>query len=124
MSAPNTNIERQVHRHRGPLTGIALVLAAAVLGFIIWLALVVAGGEASNERAVVDEEQVAPGVVVEERAAVVADHAAGLKAALRRRTGPTAPDPFPPRWAARRRYGKGVRSRSRRRQDGPGGSAG
>ncbi len=69
MSAPNTNIERQVRRHRGPLTGIALALSVAALGFLVWLALVAAGGNAPDDSIVVGEEQVAPGVVIEERAA-------------------------------------------------------
>ena len=69
MSAPDTNIEQQARRHRGPLTGIALALSVAVLGFLIWLAMVAAGGNAPGDSSVVGEEQVAPGVVIEERAA-------------------------------------------------------
>jgi hypothetical protein len=35
MSAPQTNVEKQERRHRGPLIGMALALAAvAVLAFV------------------------------------------------------------------------------------------
>lgn len=41
MSASETNIDKQVKRHRGPLYGIAAVLAFAGIlfaGFLIWTA--------------------------------------------------------------------------------------
>jgi cell division protein FtsN len=34
MSAPNTNIERQKRRHRGPLIGMALGVIVATIGFL------------------------------------------------------------------------------------------
>jgi len=34
MSAPQTNIEKQAKRHRGPLTGIVVALSVAALLFI------------------------------------------------------------------------------------------
>lgn len=37
MSAPNTNVERQKRRHRGPLVGILGGLAFVALLFILYL---------------------------------------------------------------------------------------
>lgn len=40
MSAPNTDIEKQKQRHKGPLSGMALVVtfaAVLLLGLVIWL---------------------------------------------------------------------------------------
>ncbi|MFC3616012.1 hypothetical protein ACFORG_19850 [Lutimaribacter marinistellae] len=38
MSAPETNVERQSRRHKPSLFGIgAAVLAAAVIGVVIWM---------------------------------------------------------------------------------------
>lgn len=58
MSASNTNIEKQVRRHRGPLFGIAAVLAfAAILfaGFMVWTAYQSDNPEAESPAAVVSE---------------------------------------------------------------------
>lgn len=38
MSAPETNIEKQTRRHRGPLYGMAFVLAFAAVIFAAFLA--------------------------------------------------------------------------------------
>lgn len=38
MSAPNTNIEKQTRRHRGPLIGMTLVVIFAVGIIFFWLA--------------------------------------------------------------------------------------
>ncbi|KFI31490.1 hypothetical protein CN97_10850 [Haematobacter massiliensis] len=38
MSAPNTNIEKQTRRHRGPLIGMMLVVIFAVGIIFFWLA--------------------------------------------------------------------------------------
>lgn len=37
MSAPQTNIEKQKKRHRGPLIGMALLVVVAVPVFLLWL---------------------------------------------------------------------------------------
>ncbi|WP_054005889.1 hypothetical protein [Cypionkella psychrotolerans] len=37
MSAPNTNIEKQARRHRGPLIGMALVVVFGVALILYWL---------------------------------------------------------------------------------------
>ena len=37
MSAPNTNIEKQARRHRGPLIGMALAAVFGVLMIVYWL---------------------------------------------------------------------------------------
>lgn len=37
MSAPNTNIERQRRRHRGPLVGITLAVIFVLALFAMWL---------------------------------------------------------------------------------------
>lgn len=42
MSPPDTNIEKQAKRHKGPLTGMPLAIAVATvvfLGFLAWSAL-------------------------------------------------------------------------------------
>lgn len=49
MSAPDTNIEKQKRRHRGPLVGMAIGVGFALLlllGLISWLA---ANGESPAE---------------------------------------------------------------------------
>ncbi len=37
MSAPNTNIDKQARRHRGPLIGMALAVLFGVLLIVYWL---------------------------------------------------------------------------------------
>ncbi len=37
MSAPNTNIDKQKRRHRGPLIGMALVVIFALALTVFWL---------------------------------------------------------------------------------------
>ena len=39
MSAPQTNIEKQQRRHRGPLIGMAVVVALVAIGFVWWLGI-------------------------------------------------------------------------------------
>ena len=38
MSAPRTNIEKQLRQHRGPIIGMAVILLVVLLGFVWWLA--------------------------------------------------------------------------------------
>ena len=67
MSAPETNVKRQARRHRPPLIGIGLVLAFAAVAMFIWLAWEASEGNTPGEDSVViDTEEVAPGVAVEE----------------------------------------------------------
>lgn len=68
MSSPETNIETQSRRHRGPLVGMAVAVGFAAVAFLIWIAYVAADGNNPSDATVVNEEEVAPGVVVEERA--------------------------------------------------------
>lgn len=37
MSAPQTNIEKQQRRHRGPLVGMVVAVIAVGIGFVWWL---------------------------------------------------------------------------------------
>lgn len=37
MSAPQTNIEKQERRHRGPLVGVVVAAVVALLGLVVWL---------------------------------------------------------------------------------------
>lgn len=37
MSAPRTNIEKQMRHHRGPLIGMAVIVVLVLLGFIWWI---------------------------------------------------------------------------------------
>lgn len=52
MSAPNTNIEKQERRHRGPLTGMWIAVAFAVVLFIGWLVWMFALADPAGEPAV------------------------------------------------------------------------
>lgn len=55
MSAPNTNIDRQVARHRPSLTGIALAAAAVglvILALVFWPGKIGAEDTATAEPAV------------------------------------------------------------------------
>lgn len=42
MSAPQTNIEKQKRRHRGPLVGMIVVVIAVGLGYLWWVGYEVA----------------------------------------------------------------------------------
>lgn len=42
MSAPQTNIEKQKRRHRGPLVGMIIVVLAVGLGYLWWVSYEVA----------------------------------------------------------------------------------
>lgn len=58
MSASNTNLDKQVRRHRGPLFGIAMVLIfAAVLfaGFMVWTAYASDNPTAQSPAALISE---------------------------------------------------------------------
>jgi len=58
MSAPDTNIEKQTKRHRGPLAGIAIALMWAGLlfaGFMIWTAYSAGNPTAESPAAIVSE---------------------------------------------------------------------
>ncbi len=44
MSAPHTDIEKQKRRHRGPLVGMAIVLAAVAVLFVGYLSFVSLNG--------------------------------------------------------------------------------
>ncbi|MFN3724491.1 MAG: hypothetical protein ACK4VZ_15785 [Paracoccaceae bacterium] len=37
MSAPNTNLEKEKRRHRGPLVGMIAAVVIVILGFVWWL---------------------------------------------------------------------------------------
>ncbi|SEN08074.1 hypothetical protein SAMN05216227_100750 [Pseudorhodobacter antarcticus] len=50
MSAPNTNIERQKRRHKGPLLGLAALLIAVSLIFVLFL-----GNETSPDTSLLGE---------------------------------------------------------------------
>lgn len=45
MSAPQTNIEKQQRRHRGPLIGMAVLVTVVLVGLVWWLAHEAAGTE-------------------------------------------------------------------------------
>ncbi len=72
MSAPDTNLETQAHRHAGPLTGMRLALTfagALLLALITWT--VFWGGEPTGAEEQIDGrtgavEETAPAVVVTE----------------------------------------------------------
>lgn len=49
MSAPQTNLENQKRRHRGPLMGMALVVIFAVGLIFIWLMDESSGGETPGD---------------------------------------------------------------------------
>lgn len=38
MSAPDTNVEKQTARHKGPLVGMALIVGATALLFVVFFA--------------------------------------------------------------------------------------
>ena len=52
MSSPNTNVEKQVSRHSGPIVGISAVLVFAGLLFVAFLAWT--SYQAGNEEAGLD----------------------------------------------------------------------
>lgn len=37
MSAPNTNPEKQVRRHRTPIYAMVVIVLLTILGFVFWL---------------------------------------------------------------------------------------
>ncbi|MFN3845595.1 MAG: hypothetical protein ACK4RZ_07210 [Paracoccaceae bacterium] len=45
MSAPQTNIEKQQRRHRGPLIGMAVLVVVVLLGLVWWLGQEAAGSD-------------------------------------------------------------------------------
>ena len=59
MSASETNVEKQVKRHKGPLTGFVAVIAwAAVLlaGFLLWTAYQSGNPTAESPAEVISDE--------------------------------------------------------------------
>lgn len=87
MSAPDTNIKKQEKNHKGPLSGMALVIGFVVLitiAFSLWLAF--NGNEPGND-VPVGAEQAADGVATDP-AAVGSD--AELPATAPEATGTTA----------------------------------
>jgi hypothetical protein len=48
MSAPKTNIDRQVSRHRGPLLGMLAVVGFVAILFLGWLLYEAGGTDASD----------------------------------------------------------------------------
>ena len=60
MSAPDTNIDKQASRHRGPLIGIAAVLVFVGLmtvGYIVWYGATPEDAAAKNDPTVTATEQ-------------------------------------------------------------------
>lgn len=49
MSAPDTNIDTQKRRHRGPLTGLTLALIGVAALFLAWLGWIAMQGQAPRE---------------------------------------------------------------------------
>ncbi|MDN5786975.1 hypothetical protein [Pseudorhodobacter sp.] len=65
MSAPQTNLEKQKRWHRGPLLGIILAVAAALLLFVVYVAYVGAPADRgldTGETVTADPAQPAPDV--------------------------------------------------------------
>ena len=60
MSAPQTNLDKQGRRHRGPLVGMAIVVVFAVGLMFIWLMDESSGGQTPGDAAVKPEEAGAP----------------------------------------------------------------
>lgn len=49
MSAPDTNLEKQKSRHRGPLLGLAICIATATLLFLGYLTVMAERGQTPND---------------------------------------------------------------------------
>ncbi len=49
MSAPQTNLEKQKKRHRGPLAGIALGIVVVGVMFLVWLIWLSDNGQTPRE---------------------------------------------------------------------------
>jgi hypothetical protein len=77
MSAPQTNLERQKRRHRGPLIGMAVGLIVVGILFVLFL------GDTSNE----------DGTLIGEGAQKVAPEAAGTTAPAAGGFADTGPEP-------------------------------
>ncbi|MGR3435169.1 MAG: hypothetical protein ACU0CO_09830 [Shimia sp.] len=48
MSAPDTNVEKQKRRHRGPLRGIAFAVAFAGVLLVLYMIVLIARGEGAE----------------------------------------------------------------------------
>ncbi|MBJ6370010.1 hypothetical protein [Sedimentitalea arenosa] len=60
MSAPQTNIEKQERRHKGPLIGVGLAVVVAIVGYVVWQSTFEA--EQPGPAGVTGTEQAAPQV--------------------------------------------------------------
>lgn len=49
MSAPDTELEKQKSRHRGPLLGLAVCIVAAALMFLGYLTITAERGQTPND---------------------------------------------------------------------------
>ncbi|TGD64007.1 hypothetical protein EYC08_11270 [Tabrizicola sp. WMC-M-20] len=69
MSAPQTNIDKQKRRHRGPLLGMIVVVIAVGIGFVWWLGYEAAESDpVQGDQTQIDGrtgEQVPPGSAAE-----------------------------------------------------------
>ena len=60
MSAPQTNLDKQGRRHRGPLVGMAIVVVFAVGLMFIWLMDESSGGQTPDDTAATPEAAATP----------------------------------------------------------------
>mgnify|MGYP003543284246 FL=1 len=61
MSSPeDISVKRQAKRHRGPLVGMAVVVAAIAIYFVWWLAYEVDNAETPDDPATVETGERAP----------------------------------------------------------------
>jgi len=65
LSVPDTNIEKQENRHKGPLSGMALAAIIAALGFVGVLAWLAWAGMEPREGLDVDAAAPAVGIAAE-----------------------------------------------------------
>lgn len=54
MAQPDTNVEKQVRRHAGPLIGISAVLVLVLIALIWWLASAFSGPDPSEPSSTVE----------------------------------------------------------------------
>ncbi|MFN3208718.1 MAG: hypothetical protein ACE369_06900 [Roseovarius sp.] len=71
MTPPDTNVEKQAKRHKGPLGGMTLAVVFASVLFAIFYVFVISGGE--------DEEGAPAPAQVEEAAPATGDGAANVE---------------------------------------------
>lgn len=53
MSAPETNVEKQTRRHKGPLVGIAVAIAVVIAALVV-ISMISGNDEVPEEAAAVD----------------------------------------------------------------------